>query len=133
MLKEGRDMAVATPGNREEVESVITRGASMGIATRTLTERIAARTTQVAHEAMLILGLDQSVSGLILTGGDIAQAMLDHLGARGINLISEVSPGIPAGTLSGPGIEGIKVVTKAGGFGAPDALVRAAKLLREMK
>lgn len=131
-LGEGKDMAVATPGNREEVESIIARGASLGLGNRTLTERIAARTTEVAYKAVQSLGLHTSISGLILTGGDIAQAMLEHLGARGINLITEVSPGIPAGSLNGPGVEGLKVVTKAGGFGAPDALVRAAKLLREM-
>lgn len=131
-LKEGKDMAVATPGNREEVDSIIARGASLDLSNLVLTERIAVRATEVAYKAIQTLGLS-AVSGLILTGGDMAQAMLDHLGARGINLIAEVSPGIPAGSLSGPGVEGIKVVTKAGGFGAPDALVRAAKLLREMK
>ena len=132
-LKDGLDTAVATPGNREEVESLLAEGKSKGLQTRALTVRIAERTTKVAHVALTAQGAEKAVEGLILTGGDIAQAMLDHLGATGINLLSEVSPGIPLGTLEGAEAPGLKIITKAGGFGAPDALVKAARLLRESK
>ena len=132
-LKDGLDTAVATPGNREEVESLLAEGKARGIESRTLTSRIAERTTGVAHTALGMLGAAQAVEGLILTGGDIAQAMLDHFGATGINLLAEVSPGIPMGTLEGAEAQGVKIITKAGGFGAPDALVKAARLLRESR
>jgi uncharacterized protein YgbK (DUF1537 family) len=104
----------------------------MGMDARNLTANIADRTTQMAYSALQELGV-QAVAGMILTGGDIAQSMLNHFNATGINLISEVSPGIPMGTMEGGKGAGVKIVTKAGGFGAADALVKAAKLLRESK
>lgn len=131
LLKNGRDTAVATPGNREEVESLLALGREKGLESRVLTARIAARTTRVAYRALELLGTKGAVEGVIMTGGDIAQAMLEHFGATGISLLSEVSPGIPMGTMECGGVCGIKIITKAGGFGAPDALVKAAALLRE--
>lgn len=69
--------------------------------------------------------------GLVLTGGDIAAAALKALGATGIRLGPEVLPGIPLGWLVGGTSEGLPVVTKAGGFGAPDALEVAARALTQ--
>jgi uncharacterized protein YgbK (DUF1537 family) len=45
----------------------------------------------------------------------------------GIRLEGEVEPGIPVGTLIGPGA--YRVVTKAGAFGEQDTLIRAVKTL----
>jgi len=39
----------------------------------------------------------------------------------------EVLPGIPWGMLRGGRFDGVLVVTKSGGFGAPDALIRIAE------
>ena len=69
--------------------------------------------------------------GLVLTGGDIAAAALKALGATGIRLGPELLPGIPLGWLVGGGSEGLAVVTKAGDFGAPDALEVAARALTQ--
>ncbi|MGH3109152.1 MAG: nucleotide-binding domain containing protein, partial [Rubrobacter sp.] len=49
------------------------------------------------------------------------------LGASGIRLDGEVETGVPMGTLIGP--RPYPVVTKAGGFGAPDTLVGAVEAL----
>ncbi|PRX99688.1 four-carbon acid sugar kinase family protein [Allonocardiopsis opalescens] len=70
------------------------------------------------------------VAGIVATGGDGARAVVDALGARGIALVGEVAAGIPVGTLVGGALPGRRVVTKAGGFGAPDALLRAAEAVR---
>lgn len=68
------------------------------------------------------------VTGLILAGGDIATAALRALAATSIPLIGEVEPGIPIGLIDAP--RPIGLVTKAGGFGAPDALAVSAARLR---
>ncbi|TAK25394.1 MAG: four-carbon acid sugar kinase family protein [Chloroflexota bacterium] len=65
------------------------------------------------------------VDGFILTGGDTARAVLIHLGARGLRLESEVAPGVPVGEVIGGALAGRTAITKAGGFGAPTALVDA--------
>ena len=64
---------------------------------------------------------------------DGARALADALGATGISLTGEVAPGIPDGTLSGGRLHGHRIVTKAGGFGAPDALLTAVAAVRHRR
>jgi uncharacterized protein YgbK (DUF1537 family) len=68
-------------------------------------------------------------SGAVLTGGDTASAVLGRIGARHVQLLDELEPGIPVGRVLGGRHDGLAVVTKAGGFGRPDALWRAARYL----
>jgi D-threonate/D-erythronate kinase len=67
--------------------------------------------------------------GLFLTGGDIAVAACRALGAEALEIAHEVQPGIPGGRLVGGAYEGLPVVTKAGGFGDPRALLYALDYL----
>ncbi|MBS3983597.1 MAG: four-carbon acid sugar kinase family protein [Dethiobacter sp.] len=73
------------------------------------------------------------VAGVVATGGDGASQVLQSLGATGIALVDEVTGGVPLGTLTGGASAGLPVVTKAGGFGAEDVLVRAAQAIRERR
>jgi hypothetical protein len=63
-------------------------------------------------------------AGLFLSGGDTALAVLDRLGARGIRLECEIGSGLVFGRLVGGAMQGMPVVTKAGAFGPPDALLK---------
>jgi uncharacterized protein YgbK (DUF1537 family) len=63
-------------------------------------------------------------AGLFLTGGLTARACLLALGANGLRLESEPLPGIARGRAIAGAWDGRAVITKAGGFGAPDALRR---------
>ena len=67
------------------------------------------------------------VDALVLTGGSTAVAVSRRLGASGIRLAGEIEAGVPVGTLIGP--NPYTVVTKAGGFGQPDTLVKAVEAL----
>ncbi|MFA5027339.1 MAG: four-carbon acid sugar kinase family protein [Candidatus Methylomirabilota bacterium] len=69
------------------------------------------------------------LGGLILCGGDIAVATCRALGAGGLELYGEVEPGVPCGRLAGGPCDGLPAVTKAGGFGKPDAFARAMRYL----
>ncbi|MBR8744671.1 four-carbon acid sugar kinase family protein [Nocardiopsis sp. MG754419] len=73
------------------------------------------------------------LSGFVVTGGDGARALTAALSARAITLTGEVAPGIPLGTLAGGPHEGHAIVTKAGGFGSPTALIEAADAVRHTK
>jgi uncharacterized protein YgbK (DUF1537 family) len=73
------------------------------------------------------------LSGFVVTGGDGARALTRALEARAITLTGEVAPGIPIGTLSGGPRHGRAIVTKAGGFGSPTALLEAAEAVRHTK
>jgi uncharacterized protein YgbK (DUF1537 family) len=84
--------------------------------------------------AEVVAGLSERdlFDALVLTGGETAVEVARRLGAVGIRLEEEVEPGIPTGSLIGP--SPYRVVTKAGGFGEPDTLVRVVRgLLGEGK
>ena len=66
--------------------------------------------------------------GLILTGGDVARAVCLRLGIQTLEPISEVEPGIPLCKVQG---RRMLIVTKAGGFGGRESLVRARQSLQE--
>ena len=64
------------------------------------------------------------VSGVFLTGGDTALGMLMNIEADGSQILSEIRVGIPLVQVKGGKYEGMKLVTKAGAFGADDAADR---------
>ncbi|HET7826367.1 MAG TPA: four-carbon acid sugar kinase family protein [Anaeromyxobacter sp.] len=67
-------------------------------------------------------------AGVVATGGDVARALLGAVGAHGVHLAAEVEPGVPLGfTDTAPPL---RLVTKAGGFGSPGALVKARDAIR---
>ncbi len=70
------------------------------------------------------------MAGLFMTGGDIARALCSILGAGAIRALGEVQPGVPAGLLMGGAHDGLRVVTKAGGFGDERAIIQSIDCLR---
>ena len=60
---------------------------------------------------------EEKISGLVLTGGDTAYAVLSALRSEGIAVEGELEAGIPFGTILGGRLDRRLVVTKAGGFG----------------
>ncbi len=68
-----------------------------------------------------------SGTGLLLTGGEIARAVLVAAGVRELALAGEVEPGV---VLNHAAELGAPVVTKAGAFGDEDTLIRAVSALR---
>ena len=83
----------------------------------------------VEASAEVVAGLSEEglFDALVLTGGETALGVARRLGAVGIRLEGEVGRGIPVGTLIGP--SPYRVVTKAGGFGEPDTLVKVVERL----
>jgi uncharacterized protein YgbK (DUF1537 family) len=65
------------------------------------------------------------ILGLILTGGDTADAVCTAMGMTGVQVVGEVQPGIPAASGIGGQGEGLRLVTKAGAFGDEQAIVRS--------
>lgn len=72
------------------------------------------------------------IGGLFLTGGDIAIAVANALGAEGYRIESEVAPCIPCGTFINSEIDDLPVITKAGGFGSRSTLCDALYYIEEM-
>ena len=77
--------------------------------------------------------------GLMLSGGDTAMKVAAALGCSGFSVETEALPGIPCGHFvldrsarsNSAAVNEIPVVTKAGGFGATDAILRILDYLEE--
>jgi uncharacterized protein YgbK (DUF1537 family) len=118
-------LVLTTAGAPADVALAKEVGRTHGLAPGAVPQRLAARLAEFA-EAAIAAG---RVTGLALTGGDTAAALLGRLGATGLDLTGEVGPGIAAGRLTTEQLGEIPVVTKAGGFGGRDALWQAVKYL----
>jgi D-threonate/D-erythronate kinase len=68
---------------------------------------------------------------LVLVGGDGAAAVLDRLHAERLVIGSAIVPGAPEGRIVGGSADGLRVVTKSGGFGDPDTLATLVRRLRD--
>ena len=73
----------------------------------------------------------RNVAGVFLAGGDTAMGLFEKLGADGSEIMGEIAMGIPIMRLKGGMQDGLKVVTKAGAFGNPDAITYALRKLKE--
>ena len=69
------------------------------------------------------------VGGLFLTGGSIAFQVCRAVGAHALRPLAEIARGMPASLLVGGKCDGTRIVTKAGGFGAEDAVVAGCDYL----
>lgn len=113
ILSRGQDVILTTVGVDESPESG---------------QVVAARLARVAHD----LVLRDQVGGLVLTGGDVAMALCEALGATTMWLNGEVEAGVPWGKLLDGARPGLRVVTKAGGFGTRESLLRASRRLHRL-
>ena len=126
-LKEGRDVIVTLTRSRSEASEAWKDSRAFGMDDLQIAERALGFLSEVSR---LIVEDGPTLSGLVLVGGDTAINILEALGAGGVVLEGEVLPGIPFGRLVGGKLDGLRVVTKAGGFGDQDALVEAINHLK---
>jgi uncharacterized protein YgbK (DUF1537 family) len=84
------------------------------------------RQTSLERVRELVGNAANTATALVLSGGDTASLVCRALGVRRIQLEDEIVPGIPWGYLSGGALDGWRVATKSGGFGAPHALIQVA-------
>ena len=63
------------------------------------------------------------VACIVASGGDVAGEILRRLQLNLIRLVAEPIPGVVIGIATGEGQRQIRLATKSGGFGDPDALI----------
>ncbi|MPN47612.1 D-threonate kinase [bioreactor metagenome] len=126
-LSQGQKLVIASGYQPEAVERAKQAGAKLGLGAVQVSELIA----QMLGWLGANLLNKQEVTGVVLTGGDTAVAVCRALGVTGIHILEEIAPGIPLGLMTTNGGKTLKVVTKAGAFGNPDALVKASHKLQQ--
>lgn len=71
------------------------------------------------------------VGALVATGGETARAVLRAWGIAGLQIVSEVEPGLPCSVATGWRRQ-LPVLTKAGGFGRPETLLHCREFLQSL-
>lgn len=120
-LRNGKDVIITSAPDHETVEMTLKTAAFLEISSVELEVRITNSLANTAKELIEQVPL----SGVILSGGATAMAVCATLSVREISIIEELRPGIPLLRL-----DEINAVTKAGGFGEPDALIQASQYLK---
>jgi uncharacterized protein YgbK (DUF1537 family) len=87
------------------------------------------RAAEIAETVRAVTAADGKPGGMVLTGGETAYQVLRAGHARALDIQGELRPGIPISIIRGGLYDGVLVITKAGAFGASDALLAAVHAL----
>jgi uncharacterized protein YgbK (DUF1537 family) len=123
--RRGAIPVIASAGERRDVEEALALGEEFGLSRADVAAKIAASLAQ-AVGAFVETIPDASV---VATGGDVARAVLARFECGAMDILDEVSPGIPVCALRGGQRPGTRIVTKAGGFGKNESLKMAVEFL----
>jgi uncharacterized protein YgbK (DUF1537 family) len=103
-----------------------------------LTSSLSDYAPQMRHTMAPILGAIVSrvlathpLAGLFLSGGDVARAVCEDEGIQGLRILGDLQPGVIVGEAVGARYRGLRVITKAGGFGDDNAMVQAIQHLTQ--
>ena len=111
----------------EEASRFLAQGRTLAL-TSTFSRYVPALKHAVAPamaEAVANILAAEKFAGLFLCGGDIAIQVCRRLSVSAIRIHGEVEPGVPAGEIVGGQAQGLRVVTKAGGFGTDATLMNS--------
>ncbi len=95
-----------------------------------LTSSLSDYSPQMRHIMAPVLGAivtkvleRRPLAGLFLCGGDVARAVCGDEGIQALRILGDLQPGVIVGEAEGDRYKGLRVITKAGGFGNEDAVV----------
>ncbi len=122
----GLDVIIRSAADVKPVSGITHDGEKSGIKSLKKSDKIAGFLGATAAEIIASVPLN----GIVLTGGDTAIRTVNALNVSGTLIREEVLPGIPWGYFIEKDYSGIRVVTKAGGFGEEDAIYRILNFLK---
>jgi uncharacterized protein YgbK (DUF1537 family) len=118
----GQDVIIITAPDNKSVKKTRILGEHLGKSIYEIEEEITEALSQITIELLA----DHIVSGVTLTGGATALKVFKKMGIKTVKIVEELQPGIPVIILS----NGLKSITKAGGFGEEDTLIEASQYLK---
>jgi len=122
----GEDAIVRGASTKEIVTMSFETGQKYGLSRLNVSEMIASFLGEIARFAVQ----ETVVTGILLTGGDTAIKAVECLGVSGTLIQDEILPGIPYGHFIEDQYKNVIIVTKAGGFGEEDAIVKVLNFLK---
>ncbi|MGQ9542791.1 MAG: four-carbon acid sugar kinase family protein [Candidatus Bathyarchaeia archaeon] len=126
IVSQGLDVIISSARTKEAVSEDLKMGEALGMSSVEVSGIIGSALGEVASEVAKIEG----IAGIFLTGGTTANRTLEVMGAYGTEVDDEVSPGIPSAVIVGGECSGLRIVTKAGGFGDEEAIIRSIRYLK---
>ena len=87
------------------------------------------RIAKTIGELSRIIYESNPIDTIISSGGDTSQQILEALGAKGVLLENEIISGIPIGRIIEGIADGSTIITKSGGFGDENSLIKTVEFL----
>lgn len=125
-IQSQKDIIIRSAKDREQVDYARYAGEKLGFDRYKVSEGIAQFLGEITKEICEHFELQ----GLMLTGGDIAIKAAKLMGVSGTIIQDEILPGIPYGYFISEKFGNIPIVTKAGGFGQEDTIIKVVEFLK---
>ncbi len=123
----GKDVIIRTAPDEDSVSTCFNNGIRYGIGRYDVSESISSFLGDLSRSIVNEINL----KGLVFTGGDTAIKAARSLGVTGTVIRNEIVHGIPYGYFDNEQLKDIMIVSKAGGFGKEDAIVRILNFLKD--
>jgi uncharacterized protein YgbK (DUF1537 family) len=121
-LHDGWDVIISSAPYDDSVNNMMLHAKRLGFNEVEVREKIEKALSLVTNKILE----ETEITDLILIGGSTTFKIFEKRGINEAEIKEEVLPGIPMLGIK----DGIRVVTKAGGFGSDDALIHVVKHLR---
>lgn len=128
-LQAGNNVILTGAACRQDYEEFAAYGRKQGIST----DELAEFTKQTLSQLVPKILQKATISGLFLTGGDTAIAVIQQLGASGSHIEQEIIPGFVQGRLLGGKYQNLPIVTKAGAFGSVEDIYHCIQKIKQLR
>jgi len=128
VLAEGKDIIIRLADSKSLISAIQEMGKKYGMTKLQTADLL----LSILSRAVRRLLDKHRFNGLILIGGDTSIKIMNDLGAKAIRSEGEFLPGVPSGRIIGGIHDGMRVVTKAGGFGDRYTLIEMIESLKSI-
>lgn len=125
-LSEGFDIALRLSNSKNLITEAQKEGEKSGLNNI----EVAGYLLSFLSDVFATLSAKHCFGGLVLIGGDTAVSIMRTLDSDGVVVEQEILPGVPLCHVKNGRFKGLRVVTKAGGFGDDATLVNIIKYLK---
>lgn len=126
LIKEQENILLATAQSDDDVKKAVAIGRKYNLSGKEVSEKIA----NIIAELIKNIEVNK-LSGMVLTGGDMAVHICRAIGVNSIKVISEIDNGVPLGYIESENLEKLFIVTKAGAFGKPDVFIKSIQAIEQ--
>lgn len=127
ILARGENLVIRTSRTVSDVELVKSEGSKLGLNNLAIANYV----SQSLQKFMTDILGRVKIAGLMVTGGATALQLLEGTYAEGIEVTKEIEPGVPLGKIVGGNLDGLNIITKAGGFGSSQVFCHGAEILKQ--